>query len=331
MDAVKFDLELFKRLNLEYASKPIVPVPPDGRIEQRTQQRARRLDRLFNLRNKRLLDVGCGKGEVALELVRNYDCKVLAVDIMAYPNWSTQSHPGLEYRVLDLSGSHGLSSRSFDLIYSWSVMEHVVHPFSMLRSCRDLLTPKGRFFMVAHLYRSATGSHRSREIYFPWPHLLFTDDVFEQYYRSTGLPVKRPAWLNRLTHADYFRYFELLGYVVEEEFIRTRELDVAFYERFSEELSKYSVFDLTTNAVEVVLSVDRRVKRYSRRSNRLVRRSAIGKNPVQGSPVQGSPVQGSPVQGRLNRAMGLVRGIRKKLETRTRGLLGSRRSRSTSK
>jgi len=64
----------------------------------------------------------------------------------------------------------------------------------------------------------------------------------------------RPAWLNKLTYADYFRYFDLLGLGVDREFHRERELDREFYERFHEELSKYAEFDLRRNAVEVILS-----------------------------------------------------------------------------
>lgn len=275
MDRVKFDLELFSRLNQEYASKPIAPRASAATIESRGHRRAQRLDAMFDIRGKRVLDVGCGRGALALQLAQAYDCHVTGVDIQEYPEWSQLQHPRLRLRKLDLTQGHDLAPRSFDLIYSWSVMEHVQHPHRMLQACRDLLAPGGRFYLVAHMYRSATGSHRSPDVFFPWPHLLFTDDVFEDFYRAQGRKPMRPAWLNKLTYADYFRYFELLGYVVEREFVRKRELDTAFYERFSDELSKYSIFDLRTNAVDVILSVDRVAARKKGRIHRLVRREFI--------------------------------------------------------
>lgn len=267
MDGTKFDLQLFKQLHEEYSKKPILDVPNLQNDEVRAVKRAQKLNRLIGIENKRVLEVGCGTGHLAYELASTYGAQVLAVDVKPDPCWKELSHPGVEFRVVDISGEHDLKQRRFDAICSWSAMEHVVHPFAMLRTCRKLLAPEGRFFLVAHLYRSATGSHRAREISFPWPHLLFTDDIFEQYFLSEGLPALRPSWVNKLTHAEYYCYFDLLGFVVEKRFRRKRELDVEFYDRFFDELSKYSTFDLTTNAVEVLLSVDRTVKPGKGRSN----------------------------------------------------------------
>lgn len=276
MDPRQFDLPLFLALNEEYAARRVADPPTEpARLLDRTVRRAERVDALLAVRGKRVLDVGCGRGQLAHRLASEHGATVVGVDIEQYPEWAEHVHPNLTLRRLDLTEAHDLPPESFDVIYSYSVLEHVRHPFRMLQVCRALLAPGGRFLLVAHLYRSATGSHRSREVFFPWPHLLFTDDVFERFYESQGRPPQRPAWLNRLTHADYFRTFELLGYVVEKEFVRRRELDTAFYERFAEELSRYSIFDLTTNAVDVVLSVDRTRTLGTHSTNRLVRRSAI--------------------------------------------------------
>src|SRR5688572_210758 len=212
MNRVKFDLELFSALNREYASKPTAPASTPATVAARTSNRTRRLDKLFDMRGKRVLDVGCGRGAVAHELAQAFGCEVTGVDIEEYPEWAQQPHPRLSFKKLDISQGHDLPLHSFDVIYSWSVMEHVAHPFQMLKTCADLLAPGGRFLLVAHLYRSVTGSHRTRQVFFPWPHLLFTDDVFEAFYEQLGRPPRGPAWLNKLTYADYFRYFELLGY-----------------------------------------------------------------------------------------------------------------------
>ncbi len=285
MDSQKFTLELFQTLNREYQAKRTAkPLSNKGAVSTRSEKRAERLDKLFRVAGKRVLDLGCGRGETAFQLADNYDCDVIGVDVVRYPEWNDYNqHPNLSLRQIDLSDSvHSdiLDEFETDIIYSWSVMEHIRHPFRMLQVCRDLLAPDGRFLLVAHLYRSATGSHRSREVFFPWPHLLFTDDVFEQFYQSQGKKPKRPAWLNKLTYADYFRYFELLGYVVEREFVRQRPMDEAFYQRFHEELSPYAEFDLITNAVEVILSVDRALDLDTLQPNRLTRRQAMQQQPT---------------------------------------------------
>src|SRR5204863_6563140 len=82
----------------------------------------------------------------------------------------------------------------FDYIYSFSVWEHIVHPYTALVNARELLEPSGTMFLQAQLYCGPKASHRYREVFFPWPHLLFTDDVFEEFYRSVGREPKRPAW-----------------------------------------------------------------------------------------------------------------------------------------
>jgi SAM-dependent methyltransferase len=285
MDPRIFDLDLFRSLNDEYRERPVATPVRGAAKSSQAQSRAARLNRLCPVAGKRVLELGCGRGEVAHELVNNYNCEVVAVDVRAYDEWSEREHPKLTFRELDLSQPHDLPPGSIDIVCSWSVMEHVPHPFAMLRACRDLMSDTGRFLLIAHLYRSATGSHRTSEIFFPFPHLLFTDDVFEAYYKEIGKPPSRPSWLNKLTYADYFRYFDLLGLTVEREFPRVRELDTAFFDRFSEELSKYANFDLERNAVEVVLSkrkappatsrprVRQLVRGLRRRSGRVLRRA----------------------------------------------------------
>lgn len=280
MDPRIFDIELFQALNDEYAAKRVAnPANSATEITSRAKRRVDRIDRLFDVTGKRVLDLGCGRGEVAHELASAWDCEVTGVDIEPYSSWRELDRPNLRFRQVDLSDRHDIPLRSFDVIYSYSVMEHVRRPLDMLRACRDLLAPAGRFLLVAHLYRSATGSHRAREVFFPWPHLLFTDDVFEEHYRRLSRKPLRPAWLNKLTYADYLQYFDMLGLTVEREFVRMRELDAAFYERFEDQLAAYSVFDLCANAVEVVLAKDPTAAPVDG-SQRLLRRAAAEKRPI---------------------------------------------------
>lgn len=102
----------------------------------------------------------------------------------------------------------------------------------MLQRAHDLLVPGGNLLLSANLYRGPKASHRYREIFFPWPHLLFSDEVIDDFYRNhlkmipegeTWLseesvePSYRDqelwgsAWVNQLSIADYFNYFNLAG------------------------------------------------------------------------------------------------------------------------
>src|ERR687887_497710 len=145
------DIELFEALNEEYASKLIVPVPPGRDAASRsTRARDRLLEvhRSIGLAGQRVLEFGCGSG----------------------------------YEVWYLAADRHLAAASFDRILSFAVFEHVVHPHAVMTELFRLLRPGGLAYVTANLYRGPMASHLYHDIHFPWPHLLFTDDVFREYF-----------------------------------------------------------------------------------------------------------------------------------------------------
>lgn len=253
--ARRFDLQLFSRLNEEYREKPIVPAPRScdmPSLLEAAQKRAASLDRRIGVRDKRVLEIGCGRGQVARVLADEFDCDVVGVDVTPYPEWSERAD--VDYRVHDVSQDDNSVLGRFDAIVSFAVWEHVRHPYAALRATRDLLRPDGRMFLSANLYRGPQASHRYRQVFFPWPHLLFTDDVFEQYYQSRGFEPQRPAWVNKLTYAQYLRYFELLGFDIERVWTTGCQFDEDFYRRFEDRLSRYPRFDLARDFIYAVVA-----------------------------------------------------------------------------
>jgi hypothetical protein len=81
-------------------------------------------------------------------------------------------------------------------------------------------------------------------VFFPWPHLLFSDDVFAEYYVSIGRPANRPAWVNQLSIADYCNYFRLIGFELEGLSFSKTPIDEVFYSRFADRLERIPRFDL---------------------------------------------------------------------------------------
>jgi len=253
----KFDLDLFLQLNEEYRDKPAFVTRRRHDTPSRTadaEQRALMLEERVGLRGRKVLEVGCGAGDVAAILARDYDCEVTAVDIQEYPSWEGLSRPKLTFRVVDITEKHDLEPESFDRIISLVVWEHIQHPYAGLKACRDLLRPDGRFYLRANLYLSPIASHRYRDVFFPWPHLLFSDEVFAQFSERMGTRANPPPWLNRLTHAHYQCFFDLLGFRVEQEWLSRMPLDKDFYVRFHDLLSRYPVFDLTLKFFDVMLA-----------------------------------------------------------------------------
>ena len=251
-----FDLDLFLELNEEYKDKPIVPRPRrTGKVdlEEAAKRRAANVHKLLNVRDKRVLEIGCGRGAFSYVLARDYACDVVGVDI-AETEWSDyKSVPNLDLRVLDVSADDHEDIGQFDLIYSSAVWEHITHPHAALQGVKRLLRNDGHFFLSANLYRGPQASHRYREVFFPWPHLLFTDDVFEAFYLHAGRKPNRPAWVNKLTYSGYRHYFEILGFEVQREWFSCSPFDEDLYSRFEDVLSRYPKTDLERDFLNAIL------------------------------------------------------------------------------
>jgi hypothetical protein len=117
----------------------------------------------------------------------------------------------------------------------------------------QLLRPGGTFHFIANLYRGPSASHRVKEVHFPWPHLLFTDDTMERYYASLGRKPKRSAWVNRMTAGDYQVLFREVGFEVDSLDYITKPIDEDLYRRFEDILGRYPRRDLERNFIEAVL------------------------------------------------------------------------------
>lgn len=266
---MKYGIHFFEELNEEYRSKPIrnsfTPLDPDS-LFRRSRSILARVKKLVPLEGKRVLEIGCGRGHLSSLLASEYNCSVVGVDVKEYAEvWELlkSKSPNLDYRVVDLSSENPFEAESFDLIVSFVVWEHIIHPFITLRECCKILKPSGAIYIYVNPYRSPTGSHRDKEIFFPFPHLLFEDEVFVEYYmKHTGKRMK-PTRLNKLTYSHYKEYFRILNLRIEHEELRKVPLDKDFYNRFKDKLECYPIFDLELNAFGFLLRKDALVAEQS--------------------------------------------------------------------
>jgi len=254
---MRFDLKLFSELNDEYKSKPLVrraPVYKKARITQSGNRRAVNLNSKYSLAGKRVIEIGCGRGETCRAIAKAYGCEVVGIDVKRYPHWALSPTDGVELHAMDLSEAAPVGLGLFDFAYSFAVWEHVRHPFAMFKAVHALLKPGASFHFIANLYRGPKASHRYRQVYFPWPHLLFADEVFEEYYVSIGQEPQRAAWVNQLSIADYFRYFEMVGFECCDVKYDVTPIDEPFYQRFEDKLSRFPRFDLERDFIHATLT-----------------------------------------------------------------------------
>ena len=146
---------------------------------------------------KDILDFACGEATIALGLTRHHAPRfVLGVDIMpdvhlCLPLASRQL--GLDRLPVNLQlrqiqpGPLDCPDGSFDLIYSWSVFEHVDRDLfaTVLQDLRRLLRPAGHLFIqISPLYYTSQGSHLGGLVSESWGHLTNQLDTYRRKLRD---------------------------------------------------------------------------------------------------------------------------------------------------
>lgn len=262
----RYDLDLFVELNEEYSqnSAALAQVSAtrqdDADHYAASARRLAQVDKDLHFESgMRVLEVGCGRGHLGDILRRDYGCEVVGLDIRTYPEWDEFLSDGLDLRIHDISQQDNDSLGKFDRIVALAVWEHMEHPYAGLTAVKDLLRPGGdsRAYISANLYRGPKASHRYRDVYFPWPHLLFEDDVFVEFFKTRGRHNVRAAWVNRLTVSHYQTYLRQLDFKVVRQWTTGTPIDEAFYQRFIDKLGRYPRFDLEKDFIYMVLGLRR--------------------------------------------------------------------------
>lgn len=253
-----YDLYLFKKLNEHYAVRPLVPQPREISSAGLFAQADKRVEYLAyhfpDLKGKKCLEIGCGRGETALRLAQKSGCHVTGVDVVTYPEWAERISGQTSLLQIDLTECSPFPNESFDFIFSFTVLEHVHKPLEMLGAMYRLLKPGGYAYLKANLYRGPLASNRYREVFFPWPHLLFDDVIFTRFYKElNGRQGVIPAWINKLTHLHYLEEVRKLGFEVQKCVYDKTPLDEDFYNCFIEKLGRYPREDLELDFIKLKL------------------------------------------------------------------------------
>ncbi|MDX6392615.1 MAG: 2-polyprenyl-6-hydroxyphenyl methylase / 3-demethylubiquinone-9 3-methyltransferase [Streptosporangiaceae bacterium] len=254
--APRYDVELLEKLNAEYADKPIVPQAPQYDPESLTRNARRRslwVHNLVDLKGKRTLEIGCGNGYEVWHIGEHLAAEAYGVDVAEYGPWPALASDRVHFACADLTVDNPFSPDFFDRIMSFTVWEHVLHPCRLLEETYRILRPGGLVWMNANLYAGPRASHRYRDIYFPWPHLLFSDDVIKEWQRKHGKEPNGSAWVNRLSWHHYQYYFDRIGFRVRHLTFTEMPMDEEFYERFEDVLGRFPRWDLTKDFFLAVL------------------------------------------------------------------------------
>lgn len=148
---------------------------------------------------KDVLEFGCGEGTMALGMaLRKQPRRMVGVEILDVHSQClplARREIGLESLPDNLSlqqivpGGELSGLGQFDIVYSWSVFEHVAQAVmpQALATIKAALKPDGYFFLqISPLYFSAFGSHLSPWVPEPWAHLSMQHDTFHRRLLEAG-------------------------------------------------------------------------------------------------------------------------------------------------
>jgi SAM-dependent methyltransferase len=239
-------------------------------------------------RGKRVLDVGCGKSYWLTLLLHSYGAAVTGVDtefvrpgfgpgkylailrqngadramrtlawdlLYARPYYRALASAcdlalrfeGLDTRVAP-DGRMDFPERSFDLVVSHEVFEHIRDVDAAARSLSRLLKPDGLTYVYVHNFASLSGGHHiawkypdsePSRVVPPWDHL-----------RERRFP-DIPSWLNGMREAEYReifgRHFTILQWIPSG-----REGAGLLSPEIRRELARYSEDELLTKGFTIV-------------------------------------------------------------------------------
>lgn len=135
------------------------------------------------------VDFGCGDGATTLGVASHVEAHVIGLDLhltflqlpdLALKNLGTQAlPPNLAFRQCHLGEPLPVADASVDLVYSWSVFEHVADVPGVLAELARITRPGGVLFIqVEPLFYGPHGSHLQRLVDEPWAHLRHGEEEF---------------------------------------------------------------------------------------------------------------------------------------------------------
>jgi ubiquinone/menaquinone biosynthesis C-methylase UbiE len=96
----------------------------------------------------RVLDLGCGAGDLTAEL-QTHAASLVGVDVAeAALRRARVRHPGLSFLLAEIGGRLPLEDNSFDVVWSSEVIEHVPDTARWMSEVRRVLRPGGRLLLT---------------------------------------------------------------------------------------------------------------------------------------------------------------------------------------
>lgn len=146
--------------------------------KNRSQLAVDRVNKTFNLKGKKVLDIGCGYGALS-DALSNYGAEVWGTEINQ-TKFNIAKQKLLKHKNITLIKVNNeilnFDDNFFDCIFIFDVIEHVKNPQKTIEESYRVLKPEGYLYIEFTPYYSITGHHLYD--FAKWPiHILPPDKI----------------------------------------------------------------------------------------------------------------------------------------------------------
>ena len=205
--------------NRQNASQISQELEHDYYHHARSQRSIRILRRYADLKQRAILEIGCGTGNLSISLAAQEARRVVGIDIdnnricAAARKAETEGVSAIAaFQCADFVRDFQ-PDQPFDIVISENSMEHILNPAQCIRKVFDCLVPGG--VMLAKfgpLWLSPWGAHMRGFTPIPWVHLIFPEHIVLRVRSDVYRPDNRVSRyedvdgnLNRMTVAAFKR------------------------------------------------------------------------------------------------------------------------------
>jgi len=134
-------------------------------VDKILEHRAERFNKHISFAGKKILDIGCGQGDLVKFLATHYKIEhATGIDLSLSSWWGIEASEGENWNVQDGDAEHlPFEDSSFDAIVSVATFEHIQNIPKALSEIKRVLKPFGRFCTeFSPIWTSILGHHWSK-------------------------------------------------------------------------------------------------------------------------------------------------------------------------